>query len=310
MEYTETEIREQIEIVKNIKQDIDIYKNIDVGNGYLKTVRKIKTRSGKLLFIHIFNKAAAILIIPLLISVAYLLSIVDRDAEVPQNMLYTKITAAPGTVIQTELPDKSTVWLNSGSTLRYPSHFFGDRRKVELVGEGFFDVQTNPDMPFEVTTPSGLQAIAHGTEFDISAYPDDSSEDIVLKEGVVEIIYKNQNIIMKPDNMISLRRDDLSLKKSNVNVEEKTAWVHGRMIFRNSSLEEVMKKLSRRYNVEIALHKENKVDYRIRASFSNETITQIMDYLKIAAPITWSMSDIEQNTDATFSKQKINVQVK
>ena len=310
MENSEKEIHEQLRKTKRLSSDIDFYKKTNIAGGYMKTERKIKNCFYKTLFIKTFNHAASILFIPLIISLLVLLGS-DRKGKTSQSdIFYTKVSAAPGTIIQAELPDRSTVWLNSGSTLRYPVRFEGDKRKVELTGEGYFAIQTNPDIPFEVMIPSGLRVLAYGTEFNINAYTDDSSEEIVLKEGKVSLMHDNRNIPIVPAEMVSIYKNDFSLKKSKVNVEEKIAWRNGRIIFRNTPLDEVMKKLSRRYNVEITLNMESKVDYRIRATFSNETITQIMDYLKMAAPIVWNISDIEQNNDATFSRQNINVRVK
>lgn len=303
--------QKHLKIIKRIKQDINIYKNIDVDHGYLKTVHKIKSRSRQHAFSRIFTRAASILLIPLLLSTIILLTVVSKEkTKNAQTLLYTEITAAPGTIIQTELPDRSVVWLNSGSSLRYPSRFSGDKRKVELSGEAFFNVQTNPDIPFEVTIPSGLQILAYGTAFNINAYQEDQTNEIVLQEGIVDIKYKQQNMAMKPNDMICFYKNDHSIKRSVVNIEEKIAWKNGRIIFRNAPLEEVMKRLSRRYNVDITLHKEQNIDYRIRASFSNETITQILDFLKMAAPIEWELSETEQNTDDTFTKQHIYVSVK
>ena len=98
--------------------------------------------------------------------------------------------------MQTELPDNSVVWLNSGSSLRYPIRFQDDKRNVELTGEAFFDIQSNSDVPFEVTTPSKLQVIARETKFNINAYRDDLYEEIVLQEGLVEIKHYSQLMAM------------------------------------------------------------------------------------------------------------------
>jgi ferric-dicitrate binding protein FerR (iron transport regulator) len=313
MKKSEKKLQDQLVEIKQIRKKIDLYKNIDVDAGYIKTNYKINHHVRKQSILKAFNKIAAILLLPLLISTLFLLYYINtagKDETTP--VLYTEIKAAPGTIIRTELPDESIVWLNSSSSLRYPNHFFGDKRKVELMGEGFFEVQTNPDFPFEVNTASGLQITARGTAFNVYAYEDEPNNEIVLQHGAVDVKYKNEYLTMKPDEMIILDKTNSNhwTKKTNINAEEKIAWKNGRLIFRNTPLDEVMRKLSRRYNVDITLHNRKNENYRVRATFTNETITQILDYLKMSVSIEWSLSEVEQNTDATFTKQHIDVRIK
>lgn len=310
MKDTEKKLQEQLTEIKKISKDIDLYKKIDVDFAYTETNRKIKHRLRKQFFTTTFNKVAAVLIFPLLISTLLLSYIIISDEKDSIQVLYTEIKAAPGTIIQTELPDKSTVWLNSSSSIRYPNQFSGDKRNVELIGEGYFDIQTDPDCPFEVTIPAGLQIIARGTEFNINAYDDEPYNEIVLQHGIVDVKYKNKYINIHPDEMITLHKADYLITKANTNTEEKIAWKNGLLIFRNTPLDEVMRKLSRRYNVNITLHNKKNENYKVRATFTNETITQILDFLKMSVSIEWTLSEVEQNTDATFTKQHIDVRIK
>ncbi|MDR1154844.1 MAG: DUF4974 domain-containing protein, partial [Bacteroidales bacterium] len=181
---------------------------------------------------------------------------------------------------------------------------------VELEGEGFFDVQTDAAMPFEVTTPSGLKVIARGTEFNLKAYGDEDVNEVVLQEGTVDVIYKNYHATIQPNDMVKLDQKNNRVIRAVVQTDEKTAWKDGKIIFRNTPIEEVMKQLSRRYNVNIALQNPKQKSYLIRATFSTETIPQILDYLKIAAPIKWQIMKTKQNEDSTFDRQQINVVIK
>lgn len=311
MKNSEKNLQDQLVEIKQIRKKINIYKNIDVDAGYIKTNRKINHYLKKQSILKTFNRVAAILLLPLLISTLfslYYISTLEKNKTTPVQ--YTEIKAAPGTIIRTELPDESTVWLNSSSSLRYPNRFSGDKRKVELTGEGFFEIQTDPDFPFEVNTSSGLQITARGTAFNVYAYEDEPKSEIVLQHGAVDVKYKNEYLTMKPDEMIILHKTNPSIKKANVNTEEKIAWKNGRLIFRNTPLDEVMRKLSRRYNVDITLHNKKNENYGVRATFTNETITQILDYLKMSVSIEWNLSEVEQNKDATFTKQHIDVRIK
>ena len=79
----------------------------------------------------------------------------------------------PGTITRLVLPDQSVVWLNAGSRLVYPSVFDEKERKVQLFGEGYFEVEADPEHPFCVSTSEGLRVIAYGTKFNVNAYDDE-----------------------------------------------------------------------------------------------------------------------------------------
>lgn len=308
MKNVDNKLQNQLKEINEIKRTIDLYKSINVDTGYIKTNHKIKQYLIKQTFIQVFNRVAAMLLLPLLLSTLLLLYIINHREPAP--VLYTEIKAAPGTIIQTELPDQSKVWLNSGSSLRYPNQFADKKRSVELTGEGFFNIRTDPTRPFEVSIPSGLQIIARGTAFNVNAYHDEPNNEIVLHHGLVDVKFKNEYIQMSPNGMLLFHKQDHSISKLFVNADDKIAWKDGRLIFRNTPLDEVMRKLSRRYNVNITLQNKNNVNYRIRATITNETITQILDFIKMAAPIEWKLSEVEQNKDNSFTQQQIDVIIK
>ncbi|MDR2680393.1 MAG: DUF4974 domain-containing protein [Tannerella sp.] len=302
-------IKDELLTIKELRDDIRFYKQIDVSGAYGRTLSKIARQQRRMWLRNTFNRAAAILFIPLLAGTLVLSYLFYRQTASPREA-FAEVKGSPGTVMQVELPDRSRVWLNGESRLRYPVEFKGKTRAVELAGEGFFDVSTDAAMPFEVTAPSGLKVIARGTEFNLKAYGDDDTHEVVLEEGIVEVSYKDYSAVMKPDEMLRLTVDDNRIARSAVRTDEKTAWKDGKIIFRNTPVEEVMKQLSRRYNVDITLHNPRQKSYLIRATFSSETIEQILDYLKLAEPVEWSRVKTEQNGDSTFNRQQIHVTVK
>lgn len=311
MKKKQKSIPHKIEILKALDIDIKEHQAINIPEGYKQTQLKIKKKSRKILILQIWNKTAAIITIVLFIStLALLYALLQKQNSFYSHITYTEITASPGAILKTQLPDDSEVWLNSGATLRFPSQFGSDKRMVELTGEAFFDVKTNPDHPFEVSIPSGLKVVAKGTSFNINAYKDEQVNEVALQHGNVEVLYDNIRIDLRPSEMAYFNKGSHKLRKSLINIEEKIGWKDGLLIFRNTSLDEVLKKLSRRHNAEICLHKERDIDYHIRATFSSETLPQILDVLKLAAPITWSVKEMQQNNDYTFTKQQINVWVK
>ncbi|MDR2914739.1 MAG: DUF4974 domain-containing protein [Tannerella sp.] len=299
-------------MLKALDEDIRESKSINVSKGYRNTLLKIKRESRKQFPYQTFSRIAAILVIPLLLStLALLFLFLNRGNEtLLSDSAYTEITAAPGSVIKTRLPDKSEVWLNSGSKLRYPSLFSGEKRVVELSGEAFFEIQANPNFPFEVRLPHGVKVRAKGTAFNINAYDDNKIYEVTLQNGIVDVIRNNLEIRLSPKEMATLNMLTGKVTKKTVNIEEETGWKDGLLIFRNTPLEEVFKQLSHRYNVEFSIRNDASVNYRVRATFSTETVTQILNALKLAAPIDWSIREMEQQGDDSFSKQHIYIVIK
>lgn len=312
MEDKKDSIHRKIGMLIELDTDIQENKRIDVAKGYRQTRLKIQKQSRTQWIFRTLNRAAAILVIPLLTSTCVLMYMQQNSGKKPDTVLmaYTEISAVPGAIIKATLPDESEVWLNSGTTLRYPNQFASDKREVELAGEAFFEVKASMDHPFEVLTPSGMKVIALGTAFNVNAYEDEAVFETVLRNGRVEVVRGVQKVTLSPGEIAVDDRLSDRLHKSSVNVDEKTGWKEGLLIFRNTSLDDVFKRLARHYSVEIVLHKETQVDYRIRATFSTETLEQILDVLKIATPITWSTEKMPQNKDLTYPQKRIDVWIK
>ena len=248
----------QIEKIKALSEDMLEYQAIDVHKAWQSMERRAKRKASMRMFSLFFTRAAAILVVPLLISslfFSYLYYTTGRNVKTGASVVFAEISSMPGTITRLVLPDQSVVWLNAGSRLVYPSVFDEKERKVQLFGEGYFEVEADSEHPFSVSTSEGLRVIAYGTKFNVNAYD----------------------------------------------------WRKGRMVFRNTPLEKVLKRLEKRYNVEIVLHKNSNAEYKYRATFTNETLEQILDYLKQTAPIEWSARQLSSHSDSTFVRQRIDV---
>ena len=260
----------QIEKIKALSEDMLEYQAIDVHKAWQSMERRAKRKASMRMFSLFFTRAAAILVVPLLISslfFSYLYYTTGRNVKTGASVVFAEISSMPGTITRLVLPDQSVVWLNAGSRLVYPSVFDEKERKVQLFGEGYFEVEADSEHPFSVSTSEGLRVIAYGTKF--------------KESGVFRV--------------------------SAVNLDEKMDWRKGRMVFRNTPLEKVLKRLEKRYNVEIVLHKNSNAEYKYRATFTNETLEQILDYLKQTAPIEWSARQLSSHSDSTFVRQRIDV---
>ena len=303
-------IENAIRVAKAIENDIREYKSFDVQAAYQKNRKRLDVERRKHSFTFYILRIAAILLLPLTVSTGVLSYLYIRQSNQIETVSYLEASSAPGIVTQVLLPDSSRVWLNAGSTLRYPARFTEKERNVRLSGEGYFEVQSDKEHPFYVSLDNGIKVKAHGTKFNINAYEEYKIMETTLENGLVDILAGSNTIPLKPNEQVCYEKDNKRFTVSSVNIDEKTAWRDGKLIFRNATLEEVLKKLSRKYNIDINLHRESQKDYKFRATFSSENIIQILDYLRMAAPITWSFADTKQQQDYTYPRQRIDVWLK
>lgn len=303
----------QLEISKAIDNDINEYNSCDINSAYGKVRKRIKRSSNKRIIFLFLSRVAAILVLPFMLStfaLTYWYFNQDEKQLANATIHYYTVNSAPGTITELMLPDSSRVWLNSNSTLRYPAHFVAGERVVWLNGEGYFDVESDLDNPFYVSITEDIRIKAFGTKFNISSYQDDSMIETTLESGSVDIIISDNSFRLKNSHLASIDKKNNQISITETNMQAKTAWKDGYLIFRNTDIKEAVKKISRRYNVDITLHNPTQKAYKVRATFTNETVTQVLNFLKAAIPMEWEMSKIEQNKDETFERQSINLWLK
>lgn len=163
---------------------------------------------------------------------------------------FNTLQTARGEQYQVVLPDGTHIWLNAASSLKYPVAFADKERLVELTGEAYFEVAHNKTVPFRVKTQQ-QQVEVLGTHFNINAYDDEGATATTLIEGSVKVtLAANQkNIIIKPGQQSRVSNTDLSLQQ--VDTDDAIAWKNGYFQFNNESLESIMRKISRWYDVNV-----------------------------------------------------------
>ena len=166
--------------------------------------------------------------------------------------LQHQIHVPTGQHVEIMLADGSKVWLNSGSTLTFPSKFNGKKRMVELDGEGFFEVKSDKEQPFIVST-SKYQVKAVGTSFNIYDYQDSPQFEAALLNGKVEVTTnakKSSVVILTPNQRAALCQGVLKVKPiENAN---NYLWRKGILYF-NEPLLEVFDKLQEYYDIEFQI---------------------------------------------------------
>lgn len=198
---------------------------------------------------------------------------VSEKAEAP---VYHKLYVPYGKRIQLKLSDNTLVYMNSGSSLRYPKSFVeGYNREVFLEGEAYFKVTRNEKAPF-IVNASEMDVRVLGTEFNVSSYKGEE-QVAVLVEGSVEVSAKNG---VTPKRMVpgqAARLRDRELALAEVDVYRYTAWINGELVFDDQKFETILNTLERFYNVEINNTYKDLNEIKYNGRFDIESIEQVLN---------------------------------
>lgn len=270
-----------------------------------KTIRRKLQKTARILsFRKAMMRAAAILVLPLMLCSTYLY--VEWQSE-KNSTVFNQVACLDGKVSLITLPDGSKVYLHNGSSLRYPNKFVNDERLVELQGEGYFEVESNKRKPFFVQTHDGSRVKAYGTAFNVTAYKHEDNITVFLARGAVDFTSEKikKAIILKQGIELTYHKSSGSFEKQIKHYSECTDWINGKLVFTKASMEEVVRKLSKHYNTDIVVKDERLKNYFFDATFTDETIYQVLNMLKQSSPkLIW---EIVQAQDSTNNRQKITL---
>jgi len=200
------------------------------------------------------------------------------------ELLYNTVTTPRGRQYQLLLADGSRVWLNSASSLRFPTGFTGNNREVELTGEGYFEVADNAAHPFIVKTRN-MDIHVLGTGFNVMAYADEGATAATLIHGSVEIKTGNQATRIIPGQQASIAQGTERLNLSNPDMTEVLAWKEGKFRFRKTGIKAIMRQIARWYDVDI-VYKGDIPDVELSGVFPRtEYVSQLLEVLEDADKI-------------------------
>jgi len=205
---------------------------------------------------------------------------------------YNSLQVPFGKQCEVLFADGTRVTLHSGTVLHFPLRFDQNGfREVFLEGEAFFDVaQKDITHPFIVTTRE-LQVKVTGTRFNVSAYPDNPTTDVMLVEGAVELLDASLEgqpaIELLPGKNASLNHLTRHIKTEQVNPEVYIGWKDDALIFRQMSFKEIEKKLERKFNIEIVNENQELAKTLFNAHFKNESIGNILRFFSESFELTY-----------------------
>ncbi len=204
-----------------------------------------------------------------------------------KTLHFSEIHVPFGQMSQLILSDGTKVWLNSGTTLRYPDKFGESSRSVTITGEAFFKVAKMPEKPFTINS-TDLSVQVLGTSFNFSAYQEDSYSSVTLVEGKVSIADKKGVTVSQllPGQMATKERSSDRLNIKEVNTTSYSAWTEGKIFFDDERLDQIAFKLERWFNVEITFDDPKLKSKRFTGTIlKNKPVDQIMQALELLAPI-------------------------
>ncbi|WP_431124211.1 FecR family protein [Flagellimonas flava] len=220
-------------------------------------------------------------------------SVVSSNRE----LAYNTLTVPHGKTFQLQLSDGTIAHLNAGSSIKYPVQFMeGLQRQIFVEGEAFLDVAKDSNHPFVVNT-NGLNVRVLGTQFNVSAYPEDETTEVVLVEGAVSLYTEDdgygsdKNVKLEPGFKGSFDKASNHIDTSKVITSLYTSWVNGKLVFRNMTFSNIMKKLERHYDVTIVNNNKDLTHDLFNANFGKEPIENVLMELKANYGIDYQILD-------------------
>lgn len=205
--------------------------------------------------------------------------------------LYNTIYTPTGGQFEVTLPDGTAVWLNAASSIKYPVQFSGNERRVELSGEGYFEVSRKKNTPFIVESPRQRIEVL-GTHFNVNSYPNEPVVKTTLLEGAVKVVPLASNPlkegkIIKPGEQTLLRADRLVVERADI--EKEIAWKNGDFIFDNEDFNTILRQICRWYDVELT-NPGNYRDLHLSGRVSrSRKISAVLEALEVTAKVKFKL---------------------
>ena len=324
--------------------DYSLMKTVDVDKAHKKVKNKINKKQSKRKFANIYMIAAS-LILPLLLLTGFFLR--EKIANITLNQFSQEIITSEGVRKTITMPDGTRVILNSRSSLKLPLRFTNNKREVTLEGEAYFNVKTDKNAPFyvntgEVTikaTGTSFNINAYTENDDVETTLIDGKLSMITgtqnkKQTLASLKPDQHAVYNKKNNKVTLyskkenqekpkqeqkQKNNIQKDKSTPtenkegavipieNIKKYVGWKEGMLIFHNDPMNKVAQRLEKWYNVNIVLQDSLLYDYKYTATFKNENIDQILELLKLTAPLDYTIQSRKKTGPHTYAKRKITI---
>ena len=216
--------------------------------------------------------------------------LIYTSEEHPTNKpMYNTITTPRSGQYQVILPDGTKVWLNAASSLRYPSFFAENDRLVELTGEAYFEVAKDKTKPFKVIGRNQIVEVL-GTHFNVNDYREEPFSYTTLLEGSVRISPSGDSKtsgadskLLKPGQQSQLSAGEITIRTADT--EQAVAWKNGSFMFNDESLESIMRRISRWYDVEVVYLAVDKTQLYGGGVSRYEDVSKVLEKLELTGGV-------------------------
>jgi transmembrane sensor len=259
---------------------------IDVEKGRQIFIEHISPKRFKIRKILLWRSVAAIFIVSI-ISTAIFFNYKKGDKNI-NGFTQQQVATEPGTFSKINLPDGSKVWLNAASRLTFPKRFEIGERHVSLIGEAYFEVESDLKRPFIVHT-ADVEVRATGTTFNVKTDLNNQNTSVTLINGKVVLLIgpDKKRVVMRPSQQVVYNNLNAHVQLENADASKAVAWKEGVFTFRNDSLEEIFSQLMKTYNVEIIIKDPELKSYSFHATFKEESLDEILALIKLSTPIIY-----------------------
>lgn len=269
--------------------------------------RVVKTERSKSAEILLWaGRVAAMLLLPVAIFFTVQTTKLNRE----KDLTWVEIKAPAWTRARFTLPDNSMVWLNSNSSIRYRGDFIADRTLL-MEGEAFFSVVSDKTHPFNVKVDD-ITITATGTKFNVASYKDERNLEVVLEEGILEVSHGNEkkSVEIEPNELLTYDRKDDGFTTEYIQPQKYVSWTEGKLVFRNDPIDVIARRLGRWYNVDVEIKGDNFDQSRLRATFDEENLEEVLWYLQRSLPIRYEIIQGGLFQGDEFSKKKVIITLK
>ncbi len=210
---------------------------------------------------------------------------------------YTSIVTKNRETSQIILPDSSVVWLNSCTMLTYNNDYSVNNRDLSVKGEAYLNVRKDRKIPLIISCDD-LKIKVLGTRFNVSAYPEEHKITVALESGSVELLHaKNESFSykLKPGEIAQYDTElkDVTIEKTDV--LNYTGWKEGLLVFKDAPMAEVIRVLERKFNAEITVRDQAVYEPAFNATFKNEELTEILNYIRYSCHIQYRIQKDKAN---------------
>jgi transmembrane sensor len=256
------------------------------------------TSSARIFFLAIGKKLAYAAVVALVTGVSVLMY-TTLSREPAGIQIDTTVLTENGQRTKIELPDGTEVWLNYGSKLSYNNNYSLSNREVILSGEAYFNVKKNASLAFRVITEN-LQVKVLGTQFNVKAYPGETTERVSLNEGsleVADLTMEKISQLIKPGEMASYNKQKQQFNITSFNVAKLSAWKEGYIYFEKEPLEKVFAELQRKYDIDIVVADRTVLNSVVTATIKDDYYADVIKSIAYSCKLNYSISNKNSMND-------------